>query len=1003
MLRVLFYLCLFLSFPAFSQVQPEMPELVSKRYTVADGLQSNTIYQLFTDHQGYLWITTDLGVSRFDGTSFTSYTAADGLCEGEIFGGEVAPNGDIWFYSYLPNIAVYRNGKFESDFVKDISSINPFVHPVIYKILPKDEGPPDVLCGKRLTVIDSAWQIHPEATTDSFQHFRLTKLENGELLVEANYGPYDDGKMHFSFKDKVSGKTDSHAIKFIPSTNIIRKDALESRDKKRFWLMMDQMIATYDFKSPPKILAEAAPHTYSMYEDHEGDFWVGILNGGLKVFPGGDLSLTPKHYFKGQSVTSIIQDQEKGFWVATRGDGLYYVPNKYSLTFYEGLGKARFQAIKALLDAENKKVYFCNSHGVLSEIFFQEAHPNRKTHSVLPMEIKNATLSEEWAIFLSLGFSLWINRKDGRLAYNNDNGVYISVGNTPQQSRLFCRLDRPIQGLVKPVSPFGKLVEDEIINLHPFEYKDRLYRALETSNLYYIFTRNKGLILNREGALRGQTELIQNVPEFFVLDGLHVGSDSIWLATQAHGLFLMEGNRVLKQLTIADGLPSNNCNVLIKGDDDSFWVGTNGGLAHIIPQSDGSFKIEAYNESHGLPAKTVYSGDYINDFLVLSTQNGICCIAPHQLVRNPTPPPVYITGLEVNQRDTVLESGAELAHHQNFLEVHFRGAAYRNAGHIKYRYRLLGLENQWDTLSESQVIFSSLNDGKYTFEVQACNSDGVWSVKSALLHFSILPPFWEKWWFITSILLFFLALLLLGFYLRLNLVQRRYRLRLALNNARVQAFGAQMNPHFIYNSLNSVVQYISHNDRRTALSYLSKFGRLMRQVFDNSQVPLQPVENELAALENYLELEAIRMGGRLSYEIVLSETVEGEGLFLPSLLLQPLAENAIWHGISPKPEGGHLKIEVDIANGMLRCIITDNGIGREASYRRSPQESNHRRVRSRLLIRNRIRLLRTLYRKPVSMRTRDLYKQQLPTGTQVVLLLPQLTENDLIRYENLID
>ncbi|GAA4733493.1 hypothetical protein GCM10023229_09470 [Flavisolibacter ginsenosidimutans] len=145
----------------------------------------------------------------------------------------------------------------------------------------------------------------------------------------------------------------------------------------------------------------------------------------------------------------------------------------------------------------------------------------------------------------------------------------------------------------------------------------------------------------------------------------------------------------------------------------------------------------------------------------------------------------------------------------------------------------------------------------------------------------------------------------------------------------MQALRAQMNPHFIFNSLNSINHFILQNKKSEASSYLTKFSRLVRMILQNSQSPLIPLESEIEALKLYLELEALRFDHHFIYNVWVDENLDQTNIKVPPLLIQPYVENAIWHGLMHKPEKGHLNIEITDEATTLLCRITDDGVGRE--------------------------------------------------------------------------
>ncbi|HET7898963.1 MAG TPA: histidine kinase, partial [Flavisolibacter sp.] len=272
----------------------------------------------------------------------------------------------------------------------------------------------------------------------------------------------------------------------------------------------------------------------------------------------------------------------------------------------------------------------------------------------------------------------------------------------------------------------------------------------------------------------------------------------------------------------------------------------------------------------------------------------------------------------------------QLAHDNNYLTFQFIGITTNRPNAVRYKYFLKGLDENWSTLTDKpEATYSDLPGGTFTFKVKAVNGEGIWS-KELAYTFTIFPPWWKTWWFRLSALL----LIVLAFYAvirwRLN---RRFRLRLEQaekekqvaelqqqkTELEMQALRAQMNPHFIFNALNSINRFILQNDKLQASEYLSKFSRLVRLILQNSQAAFIPLESELEALRLYLELESVRFDHHFTYTITVEDDIDTSFVKVPPLLIQPYAENAIWHGLMHKEETGHLQIDIVQREDRLYC------------------------------------------------------------------------------------
>lgn len=198
---------------------------------------------------------------------------------------------------------------------------------------------------------------------------------------------------------------------------------------------------------------------------------------------------------------------------------------------------------------------------------------------------------------------------------------------------------------------------------------------------------------------------------------------------------------------------------------------------------------------------------------------------------------------------------------------------------------------------------SNLENGKYAFFVKAANNDGVWS-KPIVCFFTIHPPFWRTWWFNTLLIIVLLSILYGFYYYKLQKIKLEEKLKAQflkdLAQIEMKALRAQMNPHFIFNSLNSIQKFILKNDTFAASQYLTKFSKLIRLILDHSNQNYIRLTNEIEQLKLYTEIEALRFDNQFDYEFILDNSIINDHTYIPSMIIQPYIENAIWHGLLHK-------------------------------------------------------------------------------------------------------
>ncbi|NJK83802.1 MAG: histidine kinase, partial [Saprospiraceae bacterium] len=335
------------------------------------------------------------------------------------------------------------------------------------------------------------------------------------------------------------------------------------------------------------------------------------------------------------------------------------------------------------------------------------------------------------------------------------------------------------------------------------------------------------------------------------------------------------------------------------------------------------------------------------DTVWLATPRGLMRVPKQAFAPNRMPPKIYLSGLTVGEQAADLTKAAALAHDQNNLMITFQGLSFRSRAALRYKLTASWvLDSTWIyTASVNNFArYPSLPSGKYTFEVKAINEDGVESQETALLDVNINPPLWKTWWFVLPLVLALVAATSSLFLWRIHQLKKSAHISEALRASQLAALKVQMNPHFIFNALNSIQEFIVLNEKRLANQYLGKFADLMRLTLDMSNEPTISLQDEIRALQLYLELEALRFGDSLHYAIKVEEQLQIHEVLIPSMLVQPYIENALKHGLLHRKTQRILEVKFGKAQkeGYIWCSIEDNGIGREQAGRLQEQQRRHK-------------------------------------------------------------
>ena len=324
-----------------------------------------------------------------------------------------------------------------------------------------------------------------------------------------------------------------------------------------------------------------------------------------------------------------------------------------------------------------------------------------------------------------------------------------------------------------------------------------------------------------------------------------------------------------------------------------------------------------------------------------------------------TKPIVEIRRLEVIG-DTIFQNpqNLKLKTNQNNLRIEFSLSNIREARQFTFKHKILESTVDWQTSKSNSVDYLSLGPGNYTFRVKARVSGSQWS-DPVDLYFTVKTPFWYKWTFWTGIILGIVAITTIMAYTRIKKIRAKERHKretaTRINQLKQQALLASMNPHFIFNSLNSIQHFFSKHKDPEAIDFVAEFGQLVRQNMEFSSREEVRLIDEADYLKRYLALEALRFDHPLEYSITIDPKIENTAVLIPSMLIQPFVENALWHGLVPNVKQGQVKVHFFQKGNFLYVTVEDNGIGLE--HHKSKEQTSGHTSRGISLIKERMKLL----------------------------------------------
>ncbi len=551
-------------------------------------------------------------------------------------------------------------------------------------------------------------------------------------------------------------------------------------------------------------------------------------------------------------------------------------------------------------------------------------------------------------------------------------------------------------------------------------------RVLRKGNQIWYGSSTYGLFMSCDGNFYAFSRRDTTLPK--VINELKMDRSGHILVGAANGEILVcdfkgDSFRLHHRIRLPEEL-SGNTILWMQCDQKNFlWAGTNTGI-HVIDlnrlYATGQLTIRLLDEEEGY---TDLGGRYA----VMDTSGMIWVGGQDHLIRinaplyhqpDHSPVPVLLDRIDLfnqktdwagyatidpwsrlpvdNSKNKNPKSQITLKHNQNYLTFYFRSGNLFNPGKDRFQYRLEGFDKAWSPLArENFAVYSNLPAGNFRLMIKGRNLNSGQEFIPAEFLFTIQRPWYRTWWFYALLgILIFSAAWILQYY-RIRSIRKREKERTELyrklSEIEMQALQAQMNPHFVFNAMNAIQNYILGNDVDAALRYLADFARIIRLTLDNAAKKYITLSEELDYIRAYLDLEKMRFGDKFVDEIRIDEKVDDSLVMIPPMILQPFIENAVRHGLRNKPGKGRLMIDCRITDDdRLHFLIEDDGVGRAAAARLSSLQGSMHRSHGTRISKERLTLLNDDPADPrYYCRITDLFDDRSqPAGTRVEIWLP---------------
>ena len=476
----------------------------------------------------------------------------------------------------------------------------------------------------------------------------------------------------------------------------------------------------------------------------------------------------------------------------------------------------------------------------------------------------------------------------------------------------------------------------------------------------------------------------------------NIDSQLVWLGT-SNGLKLLDSNWHLKNINL-NPPPLNTSNIYgVLGDQHQrLWLSTNTGIYVYDPEDKHYLH---YGAKNGIASEdfSKYAALKASDGKMwMGHKTGLVVFHPDSIAPYPRAPQPYISHLSIKEvpfeGDSIIgeKNRIELEAEENTLTFEIKALGYHLSHLSKIKYKVVGYLEDWAVIDNGQsIVLPKIppNEKTYTLIYKAINADGIES-PSKQLEIYIQPPIYQRLWFQLLILLLLLTLAYIYYRYRIAQIQKESRYLQLIAETETAVLRLQMNPHFLFNSLNSINSLVLQKNTLLAHDYLNRFARLMRLILDYAAKPLIILAEEMELLELYLQTEILRFEDRFSYTIQCAKDLDPEEHLIPPMILQPFVENAILHGLSRKAKKGNISIHFWLEADALFCSIRDNGIGRVAANKNNRKQDHQSKAHE--ITRRRLELLEHKNGVTPELQIIDLYDDEQAIGTKIIFRFPLL-------------
>lgn len=969
---------------------------VSIHLSEKEGLPDVEFYDVMEDKDGFIWLAADKGLFRYDGKKFVRYTHPKqrGM---SVFHLRKDAKGRIWCNNLTGQFFYLEDNELQL-FIDIEDQTN--------TLLPRY-----VIVEDGLQIVTGRGYYKVDFATREVKQFKKYPNANviGVITEQKKEGEYKT----FFMLDHIYVE-DSTGIKKIYESQLGRIPFLFTLDGEVYILTQyveeglhqnDTRVYKYN-ETQQRFVKHSLTKLFANKKvidviEIDNNVWFCTYKGVMLFEKTSKGLVYQKTLLENNFISKVMKDSKENYWFSTLNNGFYIIPNLHILAYELPLNLKKIMSLIKV----NDQLVFGTGEGRMGLL-------NVTNEELLSFQLKRSRVcsmdySEEYhSIFISQDFGsfIWdINNnnieqsrfyssakkisiiKDTVLVYSGGVSTSLTNNQLKNYKKVTKRNTIKVPKVDRSMAPLrdfnGRILRIKRAYTHQYTKAGELYNGFR-DGLFYGFDFSPKKEIKYEGEPVYTNSMAETADEI------------LWLSTFNKGILGIKDLKVVKTYTEKDGLLSDHGS-MIKADGNDLIVATEKGL-QIIDRATQKIKtISLKDELNMLKV----SGIAIDDtYIYLSGNNGIIKVDKRKAFKNLPKPKVYFSKILVKEKEMELKKTYTLDYKTNGINIYFNTNGFKSEEKVRYKYRLKGLEKKWNETKNGFAGYPIIPYGNFTFEVKTISPDHQEGVLKTLT-INVKRPFWLQWWFYVLLAM----IVMLYIYVKYRQLKKRQqellekeKVNKELILSQIENLRSQMNPHFVFNALNSIQEYIFLNEKYNATNYLSKFAKLIRIYLSHSKKDEISLSEELKALEIYLALEKDRFGEEITIELTVGKAVDTDKITVPSLFIQPYIENAFKHGLFHKKGIKKLSINFNIKEHYLYGIIKDNGIGRVASATINQRKAKYYQSFSTKANKNRIELLNASREHKIIVSIKDLYdEEQHSLGTEVHIKIPLKNESTI--------